>query len=82
MVEGHSKAFGLGEVFDLMHAPTNFPLSPNFYIIAKNKSPETVYVDRDLYVLCRVMLHQQFDTMLNCFIRKSQFYPFEASLLH
>ena len=27
MVEGHSKASGLGEVFDLMHAPANFPLS-------------------------------------------------------
>ena len=27
VVEGHSKASGLGEVFDLMLAPANFPLS-------------------------------------------------------
>ena len=27
MVEDHNKAVGLGEVFDLMTAPTNFPLS-------------------------------------------------------
>ena len=27
LAEGHSKAAGLGEVFDLMLAPANFPLS-------------------------------------------------------
>ncbi len=38
----------------------------------KNKSPVTLDVDRDLYVLCLVMLRQQFDTKLKCFIIKKK----------
>ena len=53
MVEGHSKASGLGEVFDLMHAPTNFPLSPNIYIIAKTKVPR-LFTSIGTYMFCVV----------------------------
>ena len=53
VVEGHSKASGLGEVLDLMHAPTNFPLSPNIYIIAKTKVPR-LFTSIGTYMFCVV----------------------------
>ena len=34
MVEDHNKADGLGEVFDLKTAPTNFPLSPSMCLVS------------------------------------------------
>ena len=54
----------------------------NSYSIAlKNKSPETLEVWRDLYVLCRIMLRQQFDTMLKCFIIKKKSVLFVWSII-
>ena len=38
-------------------------------------------VDRDLYVLCLVMLRQQFDTRLKCFIIKKKSVLFRLKLL-
>ena len=41
-------------------------------IVAKKTKVPRRFVNRDLYVLCRVMLRQQFDTRLKCFIIKKK----------
>ena len=51
---------------------TDFFAEPKMCMAQKKQKSRDVKMSRDLYVLCLVMLHQQFDTMLKCFIIKKK----------